>query len=83
MAESSHRKTFPALTQSKSGALTFGSKLKTLSNLKGHSKPHLHVPDVCRYFFTSSGKLRAALLGLQQKKKTNIINMTQWQFTCN
>lgn len=44
-----------------------GSKLKTCWITKGHSKPHLQVPSVCRYVTTSCIEARLYSLGLIRK----------------
>ena len=44
--------------------LTCGSKLNTFSMSKGHSRPHLQVPSVCRYFVVCDSEVSRTLLAL-------------------
>ena len=48
--------------------LTEASKSKRQSSSRGHSRPHLHVPSLIRYSFTSSFDFKSIPLGLKITK---------------
>ena len=45
--------------------LTVWSKSKTFSSVRGHSRPHLHVPSLSMYAFSSGTDLSCTPLGLE------------------
>ena len=48
-----------------------GSKWKTRSSSSGHSRPHLHVPSISRYWHIWLAEVRRASLGLQPTTTTH------------
>ena len=49
----------------------------TLGRIRGHSKPHLHVPSVSRYVLTCSKQNNKDPLGLKKNKKMEEICINQ------
>ena len=45
--------------------ITWVSKSNSFGSSKGHSKPHLQVPSLSRYSFSSSNDFSSTLLGLK------------------
>ena len=45
--------------------ITLVSKSNSFGSSKGHSKPHLQVPSLSRYSFSSSNDFSSTLLGLK------------------